>query len=221
MIKSLYINKDEVLRYLGYRNQGLEENIEKLIDGCINEVRDIIKVRFVYKFFEISMDNEKIFLENCTINFQSKSLLKHLKNSKSCVLMAVTLGSLIDTKIRYYEKLDMTKALILDACATTAIEEACDRVCEMVKKEAEPRGKTITSRFSPGYGDLGLNIQSDFISVLEADKIIGLTSTRSSILLPRKSVTAVVGLIDANNENENNGCLYCNKSSECQFKRGV
>lgn len=53
---------------------------------------------------------------------------RHCKNffedSESCALMAVTLGNLMDTRIRYYEKSDMTKALILDACATAAVEEA-------------------------------------------------------------------------------------------------
>ncbi len=48
--------------------------------------------------------------------------------------MAATLGSEVDRKILYYEKVNMTKAVILDACATTAIEEYCDFIEDEVKK---------------------------------------------------------------------------------------
>ncbi len=51
--------------------------------------------------------------------------------------MAATLGSEVDRKILYYEKINMTKAIILDACATTAIEEYCD----FIENESEKRSR--------------------------------------------------------------------------------
>lgn len=215
----LSISKDEVLRYLGYKNRGLDEDTESLIEECIKEAEKIIKPGFVYKFFDICKRNDVLLFKNSIIEFKSRALLKHLEKSDSCALMAVTLGSFIDTKIRYYEKSDMTKALILDSCATAAVEEACDKVCEIIKKETLIKGKSITSRFSPGYGDLPLNIQSDFISLLQADRTIGLNASAQSILIPRKSVTAVVGLVDLNYKSEERGCLTCSKYSDCEFRR--
>lgn len=89
----------------------------------------------------------------------------------------------------------------------------------MIKKEAAVKGKTITSRFSPGYGDLSLDIQRNFISVLEADRTIGLTASANNILIPGKSVTAIVGLTDKIDETENTGCINCSKYPECQFRK--
>lgn len=215
----LCINKNEVLRYLGYKNKGLDENTDNLIKECIKEAEKIIKPGFVYKFFDICKENDKLFFENSVIEFKSKALLRHLEKSESCALMAVTLGSFIDTRIRYYEKSDMTKALILDSCATAAVEEVCDKVCEMIKKETLTKEKSITSRFSPGYSDLSLNIQGDFISMLQADRAIGLNASAQSILIPRKSVTAVVGLVDLKCITENRGCIDCSKYPECEFRR--
>ena len=40
--------------------------------------------------------------------------------------MAATIGNDIERKTRLYEKTNLTKALIFDACATTAIESVCD-----------------------------------------------------------------------------------------------
>lgn len=215
----LCIDRNEVLRYLGYKHQALDDNTEALVEECIEEIKAIVKERYVYKFFEVEKDNEKLLLKDCTLELQGNDIRRHLENSLSCVLMAVTLGNAVDSRIRYYEKFNMARALILDACATTAVEEVCDRVCEKIKEKVKMQNKTLTSRFSPGYGDLPLSIQKDFIKVLEADKIIGLTASESSILIPRKSVTAVVGVSDKNVKTNNNACLSCKKYKDCEFRR--
>lgn len=215
----LCISKDEVLRYSGCKNKEIDKIIEGLIEECIDEAKRIIRVRYVYKIFDLYRKDEKLFLKDSVISFESQALWKFLQRSESCALMAVTLGNLMDTRIRYYEKSDMARAVILDACATAAVEEACDRVCEIIKKEAGLKRKTLTSRFSPGYGDLPLDIQGEFISVLEADRAIGLTASAHNILIPGKSVTAIAGLIDRAYETENKGCLNCSKYPECEFRR--
>ena len=79
----------------------------------------------------------------------------------------------MDFKIRYYEKTNITKALILDACATTAIEEICDKICEDLEEMVKKDNMALTTRYSPGYGDLPIDIQG-FLSVLRAEKPIGL-----------------------------------------------
>lgn len=126
----------------------------------------------------------------------------------------------MDTRIRYYEKISMTKAVILDACATMEIEKICNRVCEEIEASLIEDNKRLTSRYSPGYGDLPLDVQKEFLSLLGAEKSIGLTSTPSSILIPRKSVTAIVGIIDIDNKRQDNSCLNCNKYSTCMFNKG-
>jgi len=132
-------NKDEVLRYLGYKNQALDKVTNALIDELMDEMRSLIKARYIYKFFNIRKEKDKICIFNSNFSIAGEDIRKHLDKSEVCILMAVTLGNSVDEKIRYYEKISMTKALILDACATTAIEELCDRICgeleEIVQNE--------------------------------------------------------------------------------------
>jgi cobalamin-dependent methionine synthase I len=52
----------------------------------------------------------------------------------------------------------------------------------------------LRPRFSPGYGDLSLSVQSDLLNVLDARRNIGLTLSDSLMMIPQKSVTAIVGL---------------------------
>lgn len=213
------IDKNEVLRYMGYHGQALDENITGLIDDCINEMKTLIEERHFYTYCKIVRDNNKPNLKECSLELTGNSINKHLKDCNSCILLAVTLGSTVDMRIRYYEKFNMTKAVILDSCATTAVEEICDKVCSEIDEKIKNQGKCLTSRFSPGYGDFPISIQNNFISAIEADKKIGLTVSDHSILIPRKSVTAVAGITNILNKTENNKCLACSNFTNCAFKR--
>ena len=220
-------DKDEVLRYLGYRNQNLDKITDNLIDECMEEMRGLIKKKHIHRFFDICREDNNIYLKETNLALTGDDIKNHLKESENCILMAVTLGNDVDSKIRYYERKSITRALILDACATAAVEEICDEICEELEQIVNKENKTLTSRYSPGYGDLSIDIQKDFLSVLGAEKAIGLTASSHSILIPRKSVTAIVGVIDIKNEDqlspgdntEDNTCLSCKNYPTCMFRR--
>ena len=48
-------------------------------------------------------------------------------------------------------------------------------------------------RFSPGYGDFPLECQGMLLEALEAGKRIGIKLTDSLLMMPSKSVSAVMG----------------------------
>ncbi|MGO1469596.1 MAG: methionine synthase [Tissierella sp.] len=212
--------KKEVLRYLGYRGQSMDNLMKKTIDEVIDEIKTLIDERYIYKIFNISAYENKIHLEKTDLYLRGKNIKKHLKDSNTCILMAATLGNNVDTRIRYYEKIDMTKALILDAAATAFIEDLCDRICEKIEATFIKDNKKLTNRYSPGYGDLPIDVQNSFLNTLDSQKAIGLTVTPSSILIPRKSVTAIVGIIDKEKRVEEKTCIDCRKYDSCNFKRG-
>lgn len=214
------VDKNETLRYLEYKKGEIPESIDSLIDDCIMEIKRICNWKYVYKIFNIEKSQDAIKLKGSNLIFQGRDILEHLKDSYMCAVMAVTLGNSVDTKIRYYEKVNLTRSLILDACASTAIEWACDKVQEEIKKEAQNRDLGITYRYSPGYGDFSIDIQPKIINVLEAQKTIGLTVTENNIMIPRKSVSAVIGFQDKNIIATHPSCSKCNNAKWCQFRKG-
>lgn len=213
-------NKLEILRYLGYKNQNIDNITNRLIEDTMDEINFLIKERYIYKFFDISRSKGKLWLRDSNLKLVGKDIKNHLNNSKVCVLIGATIGHEVDTKIRFYEKISMTKALILDACATVAIEEICDKVCKEIESKLIIDNKVLTTRYSPGYGDLPLDIQNDFLLTLDARKSIGLTASSHSILIPRKSVTAIAGVINREEKKEEISCINCNKYSTCKFSKG-
>ncbi|MBW9158225.1 vitamin B12 dependent-methionine synthase activation domain-containing protein [Clostridium tagluense] len=212
------INKKEVLRYLGYKNQKIDKSIIDLIEVCCDEVIDICKESFVYEIFDIDRKNDEIILLGSTLVLKDMDIKNHLANSKKCVVLAATLGIEVDSRIAFYSRFNITKGLIMDACATTAIENLCDELQTQIMEKASVDNLHITNRYSPGYGNFSIENQRHILNVLNAYKKIGLSVTENSIMLPRKSVTALIGLGEIVNLNPTDKCNNC-KNADCNFRK--
>ena len=219
-IDNLKIPKDEVLRYLGYKaeKQSLDKSLNELVASVIEESKNLIEPKFIFHKYGTEVKEDGVYFEGTNLVLTGNDIRNHLKDSKESVLMAVTVGNKIEQRIKLYEKISMTKALILDSCATTAVEEICDVIEDIVKKEAEDKGLSITFRYSPGYGDLPLEVQRDLVNTLGAEKRIGLTVSSHYLLFPRKSVTAIIGLTTSKEERKK-GCEVCKNYENCSFRR--
>ncbi|MBR2877577.1 MAG: methionine synthase [Clostridia bacterium] len=205
------IDKKEVLRYLGYKDTTPDEKTEALIDLCINEICLSASPKTVYAVFEL----DGMQLKNTVITLEGKDIKNHLSGCSRCVLMAATLGADVERKIAQAQVCDITKALVLDACATAAIETVCDKLCDDIEKEIAPL--KLTMRFSPGYGDFPLEMQKAVVLVLDAGRKIGLTLTPENIMIPRKSVTAVMGITEEKRNPKN--CDTCNLKDTCTYRK--
>ncbi|MEW8956044.1 methionine synthase [Clostridium sp.] len=216
---SFNIDKQEVLRYLGYRGQELSEELNEIIDEEIKDIEKIARIKGVYNKYSITLSHGNVILEEVDLTLQGKSIYSHLRECSKAYLMAVTLGADVDKKIAYYERFNLTRALILDACATTLVEEYCDYLEDIIKNEEEKLGNTITWRYSPGYGDLTIDIQGKFLRVLNGERTIGLTASRHNLLIPRKSVTAIIGISKGEIDKGKRGCETCIRKKDCNFRK--
>jgi hypothetical protein len=148
----------------------------------------------------------------------SKGLLKHLSGSKQIILMSATVGEGVEAASKkYFEQGEYALGLLIDAAATAAVEQAADALCNMLSGQFENKGSTLTSRFSPGYGDWALEEQEQVAPLAHVDAI-GVHLTNSKMLIPRKSITAVVGLRTANAKDDKTGCSKCTQK-DCIMRR--
>ena len=214
------IDKNEVLRYLGYRGQDIDDNMEALINICREEVVKKSNPRYIYRYFDLNNSDDGIELKDTILLLEGNDIKKHLKGCHKCAILVVTLGLNIEREINKNEKINLTKSLILDACATTYIEEICDSVQNEIEDDVKKNKFNITSRFSPGYGDLTLSIQKDILNVMNSSSTVGVTATSHNILLPRKSVTAIIGISSEKQKSLKRECSHCNKYESCNFRMG-
>lgn len=224
-IKSLInINENEVLRYLQYKNQELSEDIKNQIQESIQLTKKIINPRYIYKTYSIKKykseeDIKIVCLKEGNIKFESNDVYNLLFECDECILMSVTLGLEIEKEIRKLTYTDLTKGIIVDACATTAIEEVCDILQVNIEKSLLKEEKDITMRYSPGYGDLSIEKNIEIINILNSQKEIGLTVTENGIMIPRKSVVALIGISNNRIKKLKKSCENCSNRHNCKYKK--
>ena len=110
------------------------------------------------------------------------------------VLFGASIGIEIDRLIAKYSRVSPLKALVFQAIGAERIERLCDEFSRDIAKEKGLEGKTCRPRFSPGYGDLPIEMQREIFKVLDCQRKIGLTLNASMIMSPTKSVTAIIGV---------------------------
>lgn len=214
------INRAEAFRYMGHRGGEISESMTALANECEQRLLAEIAPKFVYAVFGVEHMADGIAVSNTPLILKGNDISAHLQGCERCVLLAATLGTGADAVIRGYESGAMEKAVIADCLASAAIEQVCDLAEAEIRQKLA--GLNFTWRFSPGYGDLPLDIQRDFLNVLNAQKRIGLTATENLILIPRKSVTAVIGISEHEIAKGRRGCAVCGMRDRCEFrKRGT
>ncbi len=210
------IDKKEALRYLGIKGEP-DDNTKALIDICERELLKSASPRFLFRIFEMSdISEDGIRLYDCNLVLTGKAIASHLTGCKKAVLMCATLGGGADTLIRKMQITDMARAVITDALSSAFIEQVCDYTEAEIKKSVG--AFSLTDRFSPGYGDLPIELQKDFLLLLEAQKKIGLCATDNMLLTPEKSVTAIIGLSEEKRDSINK-CDNCNLKASCRYRK--
>lgn len=177
-------NTNEILRYA----QCKDASVPELLEDCISEAENVLSYKICHVETDITVCGNSIDC-NC-FKFCSSDLAKNLKDCEKVIVFAATVGIGIDRLISKYSRLSPAKALIFQAIGAERIESLCDVFCSDLKK----KGYLTVPRFSPGYGDLPLDIQKNIFAVLDCPRKIGLTLNSSLLMSPSKSVTAFIGV---------------------------
>ena len=217
------IEKKEVLRYLGHKNQQIPQDMQRLIDEIIRLCEEISVPRYVCRVFDISVGEggrREVLVLNTPLILLGDTAFCHLSGCKKVIVLAATLGEGFEKEKRRLDVSDKTASLIFDACANDMIEKVCNKAQEEIARELKDDKIEDAVRFSPGYGDLSLDYQRDIIRILDAQKKIGLNLSTDLVLMPQKSVTALIGIgFLEKDERTKNNCETCNKKDECSYKR--
>ena len=212
----------EVQRYMGYRGiADISPEIQAKIGKAVDQVSLQSHPRIISKEYPVTIDGNKVTIHDGTedIVLESASLSRNLEGCCGAILLAATIGPACDMLVRRAGVTSAVDASIYQACGAAAIESFLDDMNDRYKADYEARGFFLRPRFSPGYGDLKLDHQKDWFRLLDITKQIGIELTDSLLMVPTKSVTAIIG-IGMNNETTGcSGCACCNKKDTCDFSK--
>ncbi len=210
------IDKAEVKRYAGLRHA--EDFPENYVNEACKEIQLLATPKGVYQEYDYDAETCTI-LSNPPLKIVGSTIEKHLEKSTKVYVLGVTVGE--DVEIRseqLFKQGNYTVGLLLDAAATTAVEQVADQVNGVINTIAKKQGYKPTWRFSPGYGNWPLEIQTELANIIKTEQI-GLQVTENFLLFPRKSVTAIIGLMPANEDiNTKRGCTSCSQK-DCTSRK--
>ncbi len=213
----MIIDKKEALRYMGFGRNTPDERTVSMMEECIKEVEDIAQPRHIYRRFDLKITTDD-YIEAAGLRFHSRNLSKNLTGCREIIFFAATLGNGVDMLMNRYSRLSISKAAVLQAVGAAAIEAYCNQCQKAIEQKLSGEGLYLRPRFSPGYGDLPLTIQPDFLRVIDAAKTVGIILSEGGVMLPEKSVTAVMGISSENSRCHIDGCEICGKK-DCAYRR--
>lgn len=215
MLSLTPINRDEVLRYMGFKGNTPDKAFMRRIDALEEVLITSARPAFTWRCFDIERTGG--MLSAGGIELSGSSIAEHFDGCNRAIFMAATASAETDLLISRAEARDIIDALILDALGSAAAEQ----VCAMAEAEIHSMlpGFYMTWRFSPGYGDFPIDTQKNIADVLSVQKRIGVTVTDSCLLLPRKSVTAVIGVSDSPVSRKKMDCELCTMKNKCNFRQ--
>ena len=230
------LDRDEALRYLGYAGQQVDEALlarfRALADACERDLEPV----YAWETFDVdggtsrfdssAADAACVVLAGCGLTLRGADITRHLAGASKVALMACTLGMESEREYRRLAAISPADGAMFGSCCSALVEACANAVEAQVVAAAAQAGLVTNWRFSPGYGDLPLDVQPAFIRALDAGRRLGIAVTPTNMLVPVKSVTAVIGLFDAAagiaNDSVDDTCARCPAAGDCDFrKRGT
>ena len=210
MISLSEIDRKQAFRYMGLHGEPDTQMLNSA-NLCEKKLLSAVRPRYCWNIFQ---------KENLKTILIGQDIQKHLENCNSVILFCATLSQGADVCIRQAQTIDVLSGMMTDAMASALTEQLCDEVEKEILSQFPE--KFSTWRFSAGYGDLPLEIQPDFLRIINAEKRLGICVSEGGLLIPTKSVTAIIGLSDMPLPKSKKGCGICNLSKTCPYRmKGV
>ena len=210
------IPENEVRRYMGFRGPvEASPETDAMIKKAVSSLEKDCSPKYVSKEYPVTVEGTTVHFADITI--ESRALARKLAGCTHCVLFAATAGPACDMLVKRAAVTSSAYASCCQAAGAAAIEAYCDLINDKIAEEYEAKGLFARPRFSPGYGDLPIELQKDVFRALDCPARIGLTLNESLLMSPTKSVTAVIGLEPGRPDGENEsrpaeaaaGCAEC------------
>ena len=210
------IDPKETRRYAGLM-KAADFDEQKIEDAC-QDARLLASPKGIWQIYDYDCQTQEIKAKPPCI-IQGTKIGAHLAGCDKVILLSATVGDEIEeTVTKRFADGEYTSSVLLDAAATTAVEQLADGMEKAIKPKASAQGYGMRWRFSPGYGDWPIEQQPELIRLAHAGEI-GVSLSSSMMLIPRKSITAIIGLYKEENkgqdttaaEHDLHGCAACGK----------
>jgi hypothetical protein len=214
----LVLDKATVATRLGYHNRVPPLMVTELIDRQIDAALNLIHPVYSYHFKRLENLTAPDFSLEGHLSFSSKTVSYVLSGCQSVAVYLATIGRDIDIEITHLMSDRQTMAgTILDMISSIAIVQTLSQLRADVRETAENQGLQTTRHYAPGYCDWDIRQQRILFPVLDS-AALEVHLNEACMMIPRKSVSGVIG-IGILDKNKKPPCvLFCQKSATCEYR---
>lgn len=217
-ITDLTFSDKELYETLGYRDAVPDDYVLSSIDRLKKELFAVCVPQFGYRLLDGGVLGVSMLIVGNLLVTPNRIITQALAKSDCFCLLLATVGKNADEWIsRKRGGSDIMEAWIGDALGSVLVEAIVTAGKIKLEQIAQEKGWRITNSYSPGYCSWNVSEQQQLFSMLPKG-FCGVTLTDSSLMLPIKSVSALVG-VGENVEKSAYQCDICTKK-DC-YKRRV
>ena len=208
----LDIDSQQVLHNLGYNTDSEPSaRVESLVNEYVEHASQLIEPSYSYVVKDVEWVQGNISFVRDQIIFKSQVIARLLEHCQKVAIFVLTIGNRLEEMVGHLAEEGLVlQAAVLDAIGTEAVEKLADFVQGSIAEMASAQGLCISRRFSPGYCDWNIGQQRMVFRAMEDDHA-GVRLTEKCLMLPQKSVSAVIGIGPCNNVENYNPCKTCKK----------
>ena len=179
----LAITPADIYEQMGYGDVAPDEQTQRETQALMDEVRQWVKPQFCF------------FVSRDLPAFQIGDIIgRQLRGAEAYAFFICTAGTKYEAwQQRLKEQEDMVRVFIADAMGSVIAEKCADRMEEHLQQSIDKLGWHHTNRFSPGYCGWHVSEQQ-LLFPLFAGQTCGVRLTDSSLMVPIKSVSGLIGV---------------------------
>jgi hypothetical protein len=218
----LSLKTGEVLRRQGFkRHSKIRPEIKNLILELLATVENahLLEPTTAYEYHQVTgMSPDQVSLEGDKV-IHGSLLPKIFPEAKELAILVCTIGPKLEKQATDYSKGgEALRGMILDGIGSAAVDMLAPEACRLIATEASSRGHQASSPVSPGWPGLPLTEQWNLFELVNTQEI-GVSLTASGIMVPRKSVSMVIGIgPQMTTWTQADVCARCSLRKTCPYR---
>jgi hypothetical protein len=189
----------------------------KVAEEAMRESISLLHPKVVYQEFKVeSIQHERLLLQGGG-RIDSKLLAQQLAAANRVIAIFTTIGVELEERVSAIWDSDMVYALALDGAGSAAVEALANAACLYFEQRAAEEEMQVSMPFSPGMVDWSVFEGQPQIFQLLGDVGSIVQLTPSSIMIPQKSLTMIMG-VGAELKLSGRTCDYCTMRETCRYQ---
>jgi hypothetical protein len=216
----IHIDADAVLRGQGATPAIIRSRrpaLVSLAEQAIQEGLPLVEPSVVMRQYSIEgVRHERLLLDGGR-QLPGKLLVQHLGQARQINVLLCSIGTSLERYSQEMWNSSATYALALDGVGSAAVEALANAACRFLEDQAAAQGWKSSVPLSPGMVDWPVEVGQPQIFQLLEEETAGVDLTQSFIMIPRKSLTMVVG-VGPDLEMGGRTCDFCNLREVCRYQ---